>query len=433
MVQSCNYTLLDPADFSRRMEKNAYPMVIVYNGRDHYVPTKPTTYQHYYTWKTEKELTPILSAGLLVIEEMDLQFLTEIQRNACNEIEACIVKNLPILSTKVNAAHHAMAVRAPGPGSRGPVFHQIPGTKVSSALGQSSSSSQTADVAPTVATDEPSDQQTAPAPAPKRKKQKYVCDMGGKDFSRKPALVGHMWTDHKLGDPIVCNVCNKSFSQKSALTKHKKTIHDKKYKYKCPDCWWGSDDNQEYITHRKRQHGKIRRVKETQEVKRYICEKCKKHFDGPNLLRRHIKRGTCMSRKTFQCPECLRMYISEKNIDIHVQQHHTPGAKTWVCNRCQKVTHSLGAHLNHTMWHKDIDILTRARAIHQRKLETAAMKATSTHLEQKLPHLTKKKPRKPVPPKIPSKKVPQMTTSTKSAPPKLIPRRTSPRKKPSKK
>ena len=80
MVQSCNYTLLDPADFSRRMEKNAYPMVIVYNGRDHYVPTKPTTYQHYYTWKTEKELAPILSAGLLVIEEMDLQFLTEIQR-----------------------------------------------------------------------------------------------------------------------------------------------------------------------------------------------------------------------------------------------------------------------------------------------------------------------------------------------------------------
>ena len=73
----------------------------------------------------------ITTHGKLVIEEMDLQFLTEIQRNACNEIEACIVKNLPILSTKVNAAHHAMAVRAPGPGSRGPVFHQIPGTKVS--------------------------------------------------------------------------------------------------------------------------------------------------------------------------------------------------------------------------------------------------------------------------------------------------------------
>ena len=113
MVQSCNQTLLDASDFSRRMEKNAYPMVIVYNGRDHYVPTRPMTYAQYYKWKTEKGPAPILSAGLLVIEEMDLEFLSEAERNACNELEACIVKHLPTLSVKVNAAHHAMAARAP--------------------------------------------------------------------------------------------------------------------------------------------------------------------------------------------------------------------------------------------------------------------------------------------------------------------------------
>ena len=54
MVLSCNYTLIEASDYSRRMEKNAFPLVICYNGRDHYVPTKPTTYQHFYTWKTEK-------------------------------------------------------------------------------------------------------------------------------------------------------------------------------------------------------------------------------------------------------------------------------------------------------------------------------------------------------------------------------------------
>ena len=48
MVQSYNFTLIDASDYSRRMEKNAYPLVICYNGRDHYVPTKPTTYQHFY-------------------------------------------------------------------------------------------------------------------------------------------------------------------------------------------------------------------------------------------------------------------------------------------------------------------------------------------------------------------------------------------------
>ena len=432
MVQSCNFTLLDPTDFSRRMEKNAYPLVIVYNGRDHYVPTKPTTYANYYQWKKEKELAPILSAGLLVIEEMDLQFLTDAERDACNELEACIVKHLPTLSQKVNAAHHAMAARAPGPGSRGPVFHQVPRKEVPAAPGQPSSSSHTAQPGSTVATDEPAPQPQVPPPGPKRKKQTYTCEHCGKGFSRKPALVGHLWTDHQIGEPIVCHICDKSFSQKSALTKHKKNIHDKKYKYKCPDCWWGSDDNQEYITHRKRHHGKIRRIKDTKEIKRFVCPKCKKHFDGPNLLRRHKRRGTCMDRKKYQCPECLKMYITAKNRDLHIQQHHTPGAKTWVCSKCQKITHSLGASLNHTMWHRGIDILTRARAIRQRKVQTEAMKRTSQHLEKKLPHLIKKKPRKPGVPKVPPHRVPAAQTSaTKSAPPKIIPRRTSPRKKPS--
>ena len=135
MVQSCNFTLINPSDYSRRMQKNAYPLVVCYNGRDHYVPTKPTTYHAYYKWKTEKELAPILSAGLIVIEEMDLQFLSDEQKQACNEIEACIVKHLPTLSQKVTAAHHAMVARAPGHGARGPVF-EIPTGTVSSAPGK---------------------------------------------------------------------------------------------------------------------------------------------------------------------------------------------------------------------------------------------------------------------------------------------------------
>ena len=126
MVQSCNFTLIDASDYSRRMEKNAYPLVICYNGRDHYVPTKPTTYQHFYAWKTEKELAPILLAGLLVIEEMDLRFVSDEQKEACNELEACIIKHLPTLSPQVNAAHHGMAAQASGRGMCGPFFSRYP-------------------------------------------------------------------------------------------------------------------------------------------------------------------------------------------------------------------------------------------------------------------------------------------------------------------
>ena len=173
-----------------------------------------------------------------------------------------------------------------------------------------------------------------------KSKSMYVTIVA-RTLSRKPALVGHLWTDHQLGDPIVCHICNKSFSQKSALTKHKKTVHDKKYKYKCPDCYWGSDDNADYITHRKRQHGKIKRDKDSQQIIKYICDKCKKTFDGPNLLRRHKGRGTCLTRKKYQCPECLKMYISPQNRDLHIQQHHTPGLR----HGC-----ALSAKKSHTHW-----------------------------------------------------------------------------------
>ena len=90
-----------------------------------------------------------------------------------------------------------------------------------------------------------------------------------------------------------------------------------------------------------------------------------------------------MDRKKHQCPTCLKFYITAANRDLHVRQHHTPGAPTWVCNLCQKVTHSLAANLNHKMWHRGIDILTRAIQIRLRKIQSEAMKATSSHLAKK--------------------------------------------------
>ena len=429
MVQSCNFTLLDPCDFSKRMTKSSYPLVIVYNGRDHYVPTTPTSYEEFYKWKTEKELAPILSAGLLVLEELDLNFLSPQQVTACNELEAVIVKHLPTLSEKVNAAHHAMVARAPGKGTRGPVFHQPRALKVPPPSAQPDPQpSQSTSSSATVSTEPPAPPEIAPPPAAGKKPKEYICDMCGVKKTRKPALVGHMWVAHGLGEPIKCEHCDKGFTQKSSLTKHIKTIHHKQYKYKCPDCYWGSNDRHELVTHRKRHHGKVLREKGSGERRQYVCKDCKKTFDGPNLLRKHRKRETCMAKKKHQCPECLKMYITLAKRDEHFRQHHTPGAQTWVCQKCQKVLHSLSASLNHEMWHRGLGVLARARAIRQRKIQTEAMKATSKHLAKKLPHVTKKKKRTPVGPKARQPRVEKIVVDvTKSAPPKIIPRR-SPRK-----
>ena len=99
MVQACHVTLLNEADFNRdNMPRNHYPLVICYNGRDHFTPTKPTTDAQFYKWKLNRELGPIVSASLMVIEELDRHMLDPNILNAINQLEATIVQTLPIIS-----------------------------------------------------------------------------------------------------------------------------------------------------------------------------------------------------------------------------------------------------------------------------------------------------------------------------------------------
>ena len=128
-----------------------------------------------------------------------------------------------------------------------------------------------------------------------------------------------------------------------------------------------------------------------------------------------------MAHKQHQCPTCLKMYITPENRDKHVQAFHTPRARTWVCIICSKVTHSLGANLNYALWHCGLGVLAHARAIRLRHIQTQAVKDTSANIAKKLPHVGKRKPRKPVPPKVPASKVQKAIAATKSAPPGSYP------------
>ena len=184
---------------------------------DHYVPTKPTIYEQYYKWKTEKELAPILSARLLVIEEMNLQFLSDEQQKACNEPKACIVKHLPSLSIQVNAAYHAMAAHASGCGVWDPVFHQVPTGKISSSSGQPDlSSAHPTAFSSIAATDDSVPGEDCPPPSRKRKKQSYICHLCDQEFSRKPSLTGHLWKKTKLENQF-CVMFARSLSPRSQL------------------------------------------------------------------------------------------------------------------------------------------------------------------------------------------------------------------------
>ena len=402
----------------------AYRIVIVYNGRDHFVPTRPISNISYNTWKLKKQLGPILGAGLLVAKEIDRSTLDDTLQNSLSEVEACLLKHLPTLAPQANYDYLTQAIEAP---TRGPAFDKEVGAPLISAPPASSEPSSGS----TPATSVPSSETAEPPPAKKKGRKPHVCEVCGKTKTRKPDIDGHRWFYHQLGDPIQCNIppCKeRNFSARSALKQHVDNIHKKKFRYVCRDCPYGSDSRDYYLTHRVKKHGVRITSSKTKKAVIFTCPKCKKIFMGPSLLKRHTLRDLCMTRKRYQCRICLRMYKTQAYLDNHVQQLHTEGAKTWVCSKCQKVCNSQSAFHNHQLWHKGLDVLQRAQAQTRRKRQMEALKATSAHLQKKLPHQQEKdKQRQKVPPKSRAKgKGKGKAPSTKSAPAKLVPPR-SPR------
>ena len=132
MVQSCHTTLIEEADF-KDIQKNAYPIVVCYNGRDHFTPMWPSSQSKFLKWKLNKELGPIVSAALLVIEELDRPKLSPAVLTAVNQLEDTIVQTLPTISLTSLSSHlKAVAARnKAGPLHRGPVL-QPGGEQVSS-------------------------------------------------------------------------------------------------------------------------------------------------------------------------------------------------------------------------------------------------------------------------------------------------------------
>ena len=234
MVQACHVTLLNEADFKRdNMPRNHYPLVICYNGRDHFTPTKPTTDAQFYQWKLNRELGPIVSASLMVIEELDRHMLQPNILTAINQLEATIVQTLPIISPASNASHlRAISSRnKQGAAQRGasidPFGPPVPGTSAPQSSHPPSTATQgpipPADVPEGQGDDqddEPDDQQDQ-LRRQKKTAKKYVCHVCGLVRDRKPDITGHLQKVHGVGDPIVCNrpPCTGSyrFSTKGAL------------------------------------------------------------------------------------------------------------------------------------------------------------------------------------------------------------------------
>ena len=80
-----------------------FPIVIAYNGRDHFVLTIPCSEKDYLAWKVHKEFGSLAAATLLVTKELDRPSLLAGAAQGIKAIEKAIEENLPKISKKLSS------------------------------------------------------------------------------------------------------------------------------------------------------------------------------------------------------------------------------------------------------------------------------------------------------------------------------------------
>ena len=233
-AQSAYSLELDEKDF-RSIPKNQYPIVIAYNGRDHFTPTIPISEKEFLSWKVNKEFGSLLAATLLVAKELNRPGVPAAAAKGIRAIEKVVEDNLPKISKPSQAYYKTLMKKTSV--HRGPPVQPAPDVPGGSGSSGRPSSSATLGADPV-----PEEEQQEEEPSTSA--QGYKCEHCGVVKGRKPDLRGHLWSKHGLGEPIVCNMgdCDgRSFAHPSSLKQHQRTQHSGNFKFECEKCDYKTD------------------------------------------------------------------------------------------------------------------------------------------------------------------------------------------------
>ena len=364
LVESGHLTKIDPKDFqNQRLQPNAYPIVLGFNGRDHYFPTVPSTVHEFNEWKVVHQVGPLLTGVLLAIEDVDFKDprLTDQKKQSLQTVKTCILQNLPTISKESHTTYQSKIRK-----SVGPVFAQPGSHTGSSASGEPEVSSSHLPDPPTTSS---TTQHDSTKKKGKGKRKKYICQHCGEGKDRKPDLTGHLWTKHNVGEPIICTLgeCGgKSYSTLSSLRQHKRTIHQGKYNFNCQyeNCKYGTESKDQLLTHKATKHGITLVSRSTNKEIVYKCPRCKKIFKGPSRLKRHIREGMCLVKKTIPCgfEDCRRKFKTRMGRERHLGVFHRgDDRKKLTCFRCKVKLANKGSMANHQKYHRYLDSIKKAK------------------------------------------------------------------------
>ena len=169
--------------------------------------------------------------------------------------------------------------------------------------------------------------------------KKHICPKCKKGFQQKSLLDQHYRRRHTNLPPLfVCKECNIIFEFEKTMKRHNKKYHDPDaQKFICETCGKSFVTRWEFKQHRNGVHLNL---------KEFLCGRCKDQaFTTAGRLQQHLK--TCGVEKKFKCDLCDGKFISQLNLNTHIEDHHNKKKKVCPVKDCGKTYTSTGGFHYH--------------------------------------------------------------------------------------
>lgn len=157
-----------------------------------------------------------------------------------------------------------------------------------------------------------------------------------KNFMTFTKLRYHYSKEHSSKGFVMC--CNVKHLRRHKLYEHVQ-YHLDPDAFKCPTCGKAFSSSHNLSTHVKMTHL-------SEDEKLHQCERCELKFGTPFQLKQHMMRHVAAHEKSFECPECSKLFPGKPHLLSHIRFVHEKD-RQFSCEHCDRVYTSKISLQNH--------------------------------------------------------------------------------------